>query len=84
MSDVYSLGLILFSIFMRSLPFEEDSNATVVGLKIALQTAILDIPDFIPADLRDLLILCTQSDPSVRPKIPQVLTQLENISKQIA
>lgn len=66
--DVYSFGIVCFELFTRKRAFEEEENATVLGLKLALQTIPLEFPEYIPTSLKCLILDCINPNISARPK----------------
>ena len=49
-ADVYSAGLVLFSLITRALPFAQ-MNPMVLGFQIAVSKLAPDMPSFIPPAL---------------------------------
>jgi serine/threonine protein kinase len=71
-SDVYSLGLVLLESFTHELAFP----GTVVESAIARVSRDLEIPDVVPAALRQLLADMTHRNPQGRPDPAEVLERL--------
>eukprot|EP01090_Pellita_catalonica_P016431 TRINITY_DN468_c0_g1_i8.p1 TRINITY_DN468_c0_g1~~TRINITY_DN468_c0_g1_i8.p1 ORF type:complete len:415 (+),score=98.25 TRINITY_DN468_c0_g1_i8:136-1245(+) len=75
-SDVYSLGMILWEIASRLIPFADAQNdAVIVGwIKDGEQE---EIPEDTPAEFKSLIEECWSPTPSKRPTALEVLKRLE-------
>jgi hypothetical protein len=66
LSDVYSLGVVLYECLAGSRPFTSDSP---VGVALAhVRDPAPALPDSVPAGLRDLVARCLSKDPAERPQ----------------
>jgi serine/threonine protein kinase len=71
MSDIWSLGVVLFTMVTGSLPWK-DMNQTALFLQI--ENADFVIPRFVSSDCRDLLMMLMSKNPSERPTAVEILS----------
>jgi len=79
--DVYSYGVVLCELFTREDLYKEMS---VVQIRFLVRTQSLrpEVPNFIPIGLKNLIQLCWDSDPEIRPSFVQTLTALVGFQEE--
>ena len=76
-SDVYALGLTLWEIYERAIPFSGMPEAAIVNQ--VLSGARPDIGEKLPKEVERLIKMCWSDDPKARPtsgKVAYILTDL--------
>ena len=76
--DVYSLGMVLWELVTRSLPFADASDDTTV-ISWVKEGEQEDIPTDCPAELASLIKTCWSNDPTQRPTAEAMMIALEAI-----
>ena len=78
-ADVYSLGMMLWSVFTRKEPFvEKYKDDTDQIIKAILAGEMNPIPSWLPANLAQLLQKCWSTQPRKRPSSLEVLQELKD------
>ena len=72
--DVFCFGLLLFQIITRQPLYPLKIPPLILGIKIS-KGMIPTVPDYVPEELRDIMIGCWQR-PGARPKIGTILKLL--------
>jgi serine/threonine protein kinase len=71
-SDVYALGIVLWEIAARAIPFfEVHDNAQVIAL-VRYENARPDIPPDCPESFSNIFTRCWEGGPQARPTAPEV------------
>ncbi|KAL0251113.1 hypothetical protein GEMRC1_000327 [Eukaryota sp. GEM-RC1] len=78
LSDVYSLGVVLYELFQNKEAFE---GMSMYGLLGAKQRGVrLPFDKTVPAQLANVIQQCLNADPILRPKISQIIKILESLN----
>jgi len=80
-SHIYSLGLILWQMVTRKMPYNEEKMTKELSDRIIRGEATLDAPDFLSPNLAKLMKRCLALNHSDRGTFEQVLKQLLTIKK---
>ncbi|KAL0250912.1 hypothetical protein GEMRC1_000126 [Eukaryota sp. GEM-RC1] len=78
LSDVYSLGVVLYELFQNKEAFEGMSMYGIVGVK--QQGNHFPFDKTVPAQLANVINQCVNADPILRPKISQIIEILEGLN----
>lgn len=78
-SDIYSLGMILWSIWSRRYPYEIMSQQAIEDLvSRGGREDIAQVPD----EIRPIILGCWQQDPMDRPDASDIINELDHMSNQ--
>jgi serine/threonine-protein kinase len=79
-TDVYSLGVVAFELFLEQLPFEAETAAEVMAMHLRSTPPVPSElwPD-IPGELEDLLLAMLEKSPDRRPTMREVVIRLERV-----
>jgi len=75
-SDVYALGMIVFELFTREVPFR-NLNPHQAALAVIAEDKRPEIPAFVPPKFAALMHACWLRDPRARPSVQEVLATLD-------
>jgi len=80
-SDIWALGLMIFEVSSRSLPYEGRSLLQMITCLTTLKKLpdMTKIEEMIPQELHDLILLCCDFDPTSRITISEVVIHVEGI-----
>ncbi|KAJ3042984.1 hypothetical protein HDV00_006291 [Rhizophlyctis rosea] len=76
--DVYAFGILLYEIVTRQYPYP-GMTAMHVGLKVALEDARPEVPEYVPEGLAKLMKWSWDKDPTKRPNFKQINEMLAAI-----
>ncbi len=83
-SDVYSLGVMAYELFLEQLPFEAETSAEIMAMHLR---AVPPVPNElwpeIPQQLEDLLLLMLAKNPENRPTMLEVARRLESVGAEL-
>ena len=83
-TDVYSLGVMAYELFLEQLPFEAETAAEVMAMHLrATPPPPCDLWPDIPAELQDLLLAMLAKQPERRPSMIQVARRLEAVRTEL-
>lgn len=78
-SDVYSLGMMIWTVFTREYAFEEKQKSEVWKEIVAGIRPV--IPETMPILLSNIVASCWDSDPNERPTAERVRQDLESLQQ---
>jgi serine/threonine protein kinase len=79
-SDVYSLGVMAYEMFLEQLPFEAETSAEIMAMHLrAVPPAPSELWPDIPAELEQLLLVMLAKSPDNRPTMKEVAQTLESL-----
>ena len=83
-SDVYSLGVVAYELFLEQLPFEAETSAEIMVMHLkAIPPAPRELWPDIPEQLEDLLLRMLAKNPDNRPTMLEVARQLEAVRAEL-
>src|SRR5690606_3619615 len=79
-SDVYSLGVMAYELFLEQLPFEAETSAEIMAMHLrAIPPAPSELWPDIPPALEQLLLTMLAKSPDNRPTMKEVATTLASV-----
>lgn len=79
-SDVYSLGVMAYEMFLEQLPFEAETSAEIMAMHLrAIPPAPRELWPDIPRELEQLLLVMLAKTPDNRPTMKEVAQTLESL-----
>ena len=79
-TDVYSLGVMAYELFLEQLPFEAETAAEVIAMHLrATPPPPCELWPDVPPALQDLLLAMLAKLPAQRPMVPEVIRRLEAV-----
>jgi serine/threonine protein kinase len=83
-TDVYSLGVMAYELFLEQLPFEAETSAEIMAMHLrAIPPAPSELWPDIPTPLEDLLLLMLAKNPENRPTMLEVARRLESVRDEL-
>ena len=83
-TDVYSLGVMAYELFLDQLPFEAETAAEIMTMHLrAIPPAPRDLWPEIPPSLEDLLVEMLAKRPEHRPTMLEVANRLEEVRAEL-
>ncbi len=83
-TDVYSLGVMAYELFLEQLPFEAETSAEIMAMHLrCVPPPPSELWPDIPASLEDLLLAMLAKDPEARPTMLTVAHSLELIRTEL-
>jgi len=77
-TDVYSLGVMAYELFLEQLPFEAETSAEIMAMHLrAAPPPPSDLWPDIPVELEQLLLAMLAKSPDARPSMLEVAHRLE-------
>ena len=84
-SDVYSLGVMAYELFLEQLPFEAETSAEIMAMHLRAQPpAPRELWPDIPAQLEALILSMLAKQPDARPTMLEVARSLEQVREDLA
>lgn len=81
-SDVYSMGMVMWEIATRQIPFQDVSDNYLIPIIVRVDGDRPAIPDDCPSPLTDIIQRCWSAEPEDRPSCEQVLQQMNEFDGQ--
>ncbi|HEY4055046.1 MAG TPA: serine/threonine-protein kinase [Kofleriaceae bacterium] len=79
-SDVYSLGVMAYEMFLEQLPFEAETAAEIMAMHLrAIPPAPSELWPDIPPELEQLLLVMLAKAPENRPTMKEVAQTLQSV-----
>jgi serine/threonine-protein kinase len=83
-TDVYSLGVMAYELFLEQLPFEAETAAEVMAMHLrATPPTPSELWPDVPPALQDLLLAMLAKSPEQRPTMVEVARQLEAVRQEL-
>jgi serine/threonine protein kinase len=83
MSDVYSLGVLLFEVYSRSEPYEgENPDEVLKALADKDVHKCPTIPTSTPPLISSLMVDCFNADPNLRPSVQELDIRLKRLEAE--
>jgi serine/threonine protein kinase len=83
-TDVYSLGVMAFELFLEQLPFEAETSAEIMAMHLrAVPPRPSEAWPDIPPTLENLLLAMLEKDPDARPSMLTVAHTLEQVRSEL-
>lgn len=83
-TDVYSLGVMAYELFLEQLPFEAETSAEIMAMHLrCIPPPPSEMWPDIPACLENLLLAMLAKDPEARPTVLTVAHSLEQIRAEL-
>jgi serine/threonine-protein kinase len=83
-TDVYSLGVMAYELFLEQLPFEAETAAEVMAMHLRVPPPPpIDLWPDMPPTLQDLLLAMLAKKPELRPTMLEVARKLEAIRGEL-
>jgi len=84
-TDVYSLGVMAYELFLEQLPFEAETAAEVMVMHLrSIPPPPGDLWPDVPPQLEDLLLAMLAKQPDHRPTMLEVARRLELVREELA
>ncbi|KAG8092748.1 hypothetical protein GUJ93_ZPchr0012g19153 [Zizania palustris] len=80
--DVFSYGVILWELFTLLQPWEGMNPMQVVGA-VGFQQRRLDIPAHVDPTIAEIIKICWQTDPRMRPSFSEIMSALKPLLKNM-
>ena len=78
-SDIFSLGIIFYSMVTGVFPFKGEDESVVYSIREDVVQSPVEIKEDLPADLNKLLLGMLEKESKKRPTALQVLVTLQNL-----
>ncbi|MBA3542297.1 MAG: serine/threonine protein kinase [Deltaproteobacteria bacterium] len=84
-SDVYSLGVMAFELFLEQLPFEAETAAEILAMHLRAAPPLpRDLWPDVPRDLELLLLAMLAKKPEDRPSVSEVMRILGQVRDELS
>lgn len=75
-SDVYSLGIVLWEVVSRQLPWANVFGVRPVHVRVVVNRHRPEIPSDTPADIAQIMRDCWDDDPRRRPTATEIFARI--------
>jgi len=83
-TDVYSLGVMAYELFLEQLPFEAETAAEVMAMHLRTPPPPpCELWPDVPPALQDLLLAMLAKSPAQRPTVPEVIRRLDVVRDEL-
>ncbi|CAN5879196.1 hypothetical protein BH11MYX3_BH11MYX3_46290 [soil metagenome] len=83
-SDVYSLGVMAYELFLEQLPFEAETSAEIMVMHLkAIPPAPRELWPDIPSQLEELILRMLAKNPENRPTMLEVARHLDEVRSEL-
>lgn len=83
-ADIYSFAIVCWEIMTRREPFENHDSYDTFVRCVCEDKERPPIPNDIPKSIKDLMEICWNDDPSIRPTFSEIINMLDYASIEIA
>ena len=73
--DIYSFGILFWEILSCKIPFEKKTENQIIAGE---RPSLIDLPDDVPLEIKQLIKKCWSSDPSERPNFYEIINTLKD------
>jgi hypothetical protein len=83
MTDVFSVGPILYEFLTDQLVFSQELTFTEIAFRVSVKHKLPDIPKFVLPSARELITECRAEEPCDRPPFDDIVDRLKEIKFKV-